>query len=51
MAAAKKHRKFDPHEFLSTIDGGRKIEAVPTKKVTFAQGTPPTAFSIYTKAR
>jgi CRP/FNR family transcriptional regulator, cyclic AMP receptor protein len=38
VAAAKKRRKFDPQTFLSTIDGGRKIEAFPKKQTIFAQG-------------
>ena len=37
-AAAKKHRKFDPKKFLSTIDGGRTIEVFPKKQAVFAQG-------------
>jgi len=37
-AASKKHIKFDPHTFLSTINGGRKIEAFPKKQTIFAQG-------------
>jgi len=36
--AAAKRRKFDPHTFLSTINGGRKIEAFPKKQTIFAQG-------------
>jgi CRP/FNR family transcriptional regulator, cyclic AMP receptor protein len=38
VVAAKKLSKFDPKTFLSTIDGGRKIEAVPKKRTIFAQG-------------
>src|SRR5208282_1461047 len=38
--AAKKRRKFDPQLFLSTIDGGRKIVAVPKKQTIFVQGDP-----------
>jgi CRP/FNR family cyclic AMP-dependent transcriptional regulator len=38
VAAAKKRRKFDPHTFLSTIDGGRTIEAFPKRQTIFAQG-------------
>jgi hypothetical protein len=38
VAAAKKLSKFDPKTFLSTIDGGRKIEAFPKDETTFAQG-------------
>src|SRR6202140_2170775 len=36
--AAKKLSKFDPKTFLSTINGGRKIEAFPKKQPIFAQG-------------
>src|SRR6202140_2901146 len=35
---AKKLSKFDPQTFLSTINGDRKIEAVPKKQTIFAQG-------------
>ena len=38
VGAAKKPSKFDPKTFLSTIDGGRKIEAVPKKRTIFVQG-------------
>ncbi len=38
MAATKKLRNFDPQTFLSTIDGGRKVEAFARKKTIFAQG-------------
>ena len=38
VTAAKKLGKFDPKTFLSTIDGGRKIEAFAKKKTVFAQG-------------
>src|ERR1017187_5598415 len=38
MMVAKKLSKFDPKTFLSTIDGGRKIEAFPKKQTIFAQG-------------
>jgi len=38
VVAAKKLSKFNPHTFLSTINGGRKIEAVPKKQTIFAQG-------------
>ena len=37
-AAAKKHRKFDPKKFLSTIDGGRTIEVFPKKQTVFVHG-------------
>ena len=38
---AKKPVKFDPKEFLATIDGGgRKIEAFPKKDTIFGQGDP-----------
>jgi len=35
---AKKLVEFDTKTFLSTINGGRKIEAFATKKTIFAQG-------------
>jgi len=38
VAAAKKRRKFDLKTFLSTIDSGRTIAAVPKKQTIFAQG-------------
>ena len=38
LVAAKKLSKFDPKTFLSTIDGGRKIEVFAKKKTIFAQG-------------
>ena len=38
VATAKKLSKFDPKTFLSTINGGRKIEAIPKKQTIFAQG-------------
>ena len=38
VAAAKKLSKFDPKTFLSTINGGRKIEAFSKKQTIFAQG-------------
>src|ERR1700686_3162974 len=37
-AVSKKLSKFDPTTFLSTIHGGRKIEAFPKKETIFAQG-------------
>jgi len=37
-AASKKLSQFDPKTFLSTINGGRKIEAFPKKQTIFAQG-------------
>jgi CRP-like cAMP-binding protein len=37
-AGARKHRKFDPQTFLSTIDGGRTIAAFPAKQTIFVQG-------------
>ena len=36
--AAKKRSKFDPKTFLSTIDGGRKVEAFAKKQPIFVQG-------------
>ena len=38
VAAAKKLSKFDTKTFLSTIDGGRKMAAVPKKQTIFVQG-------------
>ena len=38
VVAAKKLSKFDPRTFLSTINGGRKIDAIPKKQTIFAQG-------------
>src|ERR1700722_1210531 len=38
MRVAKKPIKFDTNTFLSTINGGRKIEAFPKKQTIFAQG-------------
>src|SRR5256712_12709757 len=38
VVAAKKFSKFDPKTFLSTINGGRKIEAFPKEQTIFAQG-------------
>ena len=38
LAAAKKLGKFDPKRFLSTIDGGRKVETFAKQKTIFAQG-------------
>ena len=38
VVAAKKLRKFDPKTFLSTINGGRKIEDFSKKQTVFAQG-------------
>jgi CRP-like cAMP-binding protein len=37
-AASKKHSKFDPKTFLSTIDGGRTVVNCPKKRTIFAQG-------------
>ena len=37
VVAAKKVRQFDTKTFLSTINGGRKIETFPKKKTIFAQ--------------
>jgi CRP/FNR family transcriptional regulator, cyclic AMP receptor protein len=36
--ASKKLSKFDPKTFLSTINGGRKIEAFAKRQTIFAQG-------------
>src|ERR1700722_6322108 len=38
VAGSKKLIKFDTKTFLSTINGGRKIEAFPKKETIFAQG-------------
>ena len=38
VAASKRLIKFDTKTFLSTINGGRKIEAFPKKQTIFAQG-------------
>ena len=38
VVAAKKLIKFDPKTFLSTINGGRKIEAFAEKGTIFVQG-------------
>ena len=38
VTASKKLIKFDPQTFLSTINGGRKIEAFAKKQTIFAQG-------------
>src|ERR1700675_2326366 len=38
VVPAKRLSKFDPQTFLSTINGGRKIEAVPKKQTIFTQG-------------
>src|ERR1700727_1715981 len=38
VSASKKLIKFDTKTFLSTINGGRKIEAFPKKQPIFAQG-------------
>src|SRR6202161_3015814 len=38
VAASKKLIKFDTKTFLSTVNGGRTIEAFPKKQTIFAQG-------------
>src|ERR1700728_1689940 len=38
VASSKRLIKFDTKTFLSTINGGRKIEDFPRKKTIFAQG-------------
>jgi CRP/FNR family transcriptional regulator, cyclic AMP receptor protein len=38
VTASKKLSKFDPKTFLSTINGGREIEAFSRKETIFAQG-------------
>jgi CRP/FNR family transcriptional regulator, cyclic AMP receptor protein len=41
--ASKKLKQFDPKTFLSTINGGRKIEAFAKRQTIFAQGDSPDA--------
>jgi CRP/FNR family transcriptional regulator, cyclic AMP receptor protein len=36
--ATKKNRKFHPQTFLSTVNGGRTIEALPKKQMIYVQG-------------
>jgi CRP-like cAMP-binding protein len=38
VKTSKKLRQFDTKTFLSTINGGRQIEAFPKKETIFAQG-------------
>ena len=38
VAASKKLSNFDPKTFLSTINGGRKIEDFVKRQTIFAQG-------------
>jgi CRP-like cAMP-binding protein len=38
VKASKKLIQFDPKTFLSTLNGGRKIEALAKKQTIFAQG-------------
>src|SRR6202162_557157 len=38
VAASKKFLKFDPQTFLSTINGGRRIEDFSKKQTFFSQG-------------
>ena len=38
LVGVKKISKFDPKTFLSTLNGGRKIEAFSKKQTIFAQG-------------
>jgi CRP-like cAMP-binding protein len=38
VTASKKLIKFDPKRFLSTINGGWKIEAFAKQQTIFAQG-------------
>jgi CRP-like cAMP-binding protein len=38
IVVAKRQREFDPKTFLATIGEGRKILAVPKKKMVFVQG-------------
>jgi CRP/FNR family cyclic AMP-dependent transcriptional regulator len=40
VGRSKKRHNFDPQAFLSTINGGRKIEAFARKQTIFSQGTP-----------
>jgi hypothetical protein len=39
MAPAKKISKFDPKTFLSTLNGGRKIEAFPKSRRSLLRAT------------
>jgi CRP/FNR family transcriptional regulator, cyclic AMP receptor protein len=38
LVATKKNSKFDPKTFLSTLNGGRKIQAFSKKQTIFVQG-------------
>jgi CRP/FNR family cyclic AMP-dependent transcriptional regulator len=49
--AAKKQIKFDPKTFLSTLNGGRKIEAYPKKQTIFVQGDSSNAVFYITEGR
>src|SRR2546427_13120527 len=40
VVPVKPQREFDPKTFLATIGNGRKIVAVPQKRMVFAQGDP-----------
>ena len=46
VAASKKLIKFDPKTFLSTINGGRKIEAFPKSRRSLLRATRPMLFFI-----
>ena len=46
VAASKKLVKFDPKRFLSTINGGRKIEAFAKKQTILLRATRLMLFSI-----
>jgi CRP/FNR family cyclic AMP-dependent transcriptional regulator len=51
VAASKKHIKFDPKTFLSTINGGRKIATFSKKRTIFAQGDSSDAIFYIQKGR
>jgi hypothetical protein len=46
VVATKKLIKFDPKTFLSTINGGRKIEAFPKSRRYLLRATRPMLFFI-----
>lgn len=41
--ARKTKAKFDPNEFLATLDGGRSISSFKKDRVVFEQGAPANA--------
>jgi CRP/FNR family transcriptional regulator, cyclic AMP receptor protein len=40
VVAKKKRRQFDPKTFLTVMNGGKKLLAVPKKQTIFVQGDP-----------